>query len=173
MVVALLSLANLPSANVHQEAIKNTIAYLDWIKSNTACDARMLSNHRTPGTYQVLTGRASVDEGMGPYLRPPMLDRILHLIKTRMFYQHPEQGRSFLRQRGVDYVIAYRREPANPNLRAFGANLQDLSRQPFLRPVFQNQQVSIFQVVGLPGSRSLPLATDRPGYDCNRDPIQL
>jgi hypothetical protein len=82
---------------------------LSWIRSNTPCDARLLVNARTVGVFQAMTGRTSVTEGMGPFLRPIMLRRIVRLLmETKRFYGDPARQREFLVDHDVDYVIVLR-----------------------------------------------------------------
>jgi hypothetical protein len=82
---------------------------LSWIRSNTPCDARLLVNARTVGVFQAMTGRTSVTEGMGPFLRPIMLRRIVRLLmETKRFYGDPARQREFLLDHDVDYVIVLR-----------------------------------------------------------------
>jgi hypothetical protein len=167
-------LANLtPDSAPLQKVAANTIAYLDWIKANTPCNARILSNRRTGGTFEVLAERAAISEGMGPHLRPQMLDHIVKLLKrTRRFFQHPGQGRPFLRSEGIDYIVVYRHKPVDLNLRTFIADLHGFSVQPYLGRVFKNRQVVIYKVLGLGSKHSFPLSTHYPGYGCGFAPIQ-
>ncbi|MDP9233950.1 MAG: hypothetical protein M3P01_05300 [Actinomycetota bacterium] len=168
-VVLLISLA--PPAPAPR--LGNTVGYLDWIRENTPCSARILSNRRTGGMYEALTGRAGVTEGMGPHLRPEILDQVIGLLeRTHHFYQRPGREREFLRSEGIDYVVVFRHHPHVSNLRTFTANLPAFAALPFLRLAHANSQVLIYQVEGLTSAQPLPRPPDYPGYRCDRGPIQ-
>jgi hypothetical protein len=153
--------------------IGNTVGYLDWIRKNTPCSARILSNRRTGGMYEALTGRAGVIEGMGPHLRPQILDQVIVLLqRTHRFYQRPGREREFLRQEGIDYVVVFRHHPHVLNLRTFTANVGAFAALPFFRLVHANSQVLIYKVEGLPSAQPLPRPPDYPGYRCDRGAIQ-
>ncbi len=100
----------------------------DLVSARVPCDARILPNFRSEGVFEAVTGRRSVMEGMSPYLRPAMLDRVLGLVKkTRTFFHDPNADRAFVKAEHVDYVmvipqdmvigedgIPYRRLPLPP-----------------------------------------------------------
>ena len=100
----------------------------DLVSRRVPCDARILPNFRSEGVFEAVTGRRSVMEGMSPYLRPAMLDRVLGLVKrTRTFFHDPNADRAFAAAERVDYVlvipqdmvigedgIPYRRRPLPP-----------------------------------------------------------
>jgi hypothetical protein len=71
------------------------------------CDARMLVNVRTAGSFEVLARRTSVDEGMAPYLRPSVLRRVLPVVLgAKAFFKDPAANRAFIDRERVDVVIA-------------------------------------------------------------------
>ena len=51
--------------------------------AHVPCDARILPDRVTLGTFVAATGRVSVVEGMGPYLRPEMLHPVLADVPAR------------------------------------------------------------------------------------------
>ena len=71
------------------------------------CDARVLVNVRTAGSFEVLAGRTSIDEGMAPYLRPPVLRRVLPIVLgAHRFFRDPAANRAFIENQHVDVVVA-------------------------------------------------------------------
>jgi hypothetical protein len=71
------------------------------------CDARMLVNVRTAGSFEVLAGRTSVDEGMAPYLRPSVLRRVLPVeLGAKAFFKDPLANRAFIDRERIDVVVA-------------------------------------------------------------------
>jgi hypothetical protein len=76
------------------------------VAENVPCGERMLANARTAGTWEALTGRRAILEGMAPYLRPEVLDRVLPLLlEARRFFADPEANADFLDEQRVDYVV--------------------------------------------------------------------
>ena len=71
------------------------------------CNARVLVNVRTAGSFEVLAGRTSVDEGMAPYLRPSVLRRVLPIVLgAHRFFRDPAANRAFIENQHVDVVLA-------------------------------------------------------------------
>ena len=70
------------------------------------CNARILVNVRTAGSFEVLAGRTSIDEGMAPYLRPPILRRVLPIVLgAKAFFRDPAANRAFIEHQHVDAVL--------------------------------------------------------------------
>ncbi|HEY2790226.1 MAG TPA: hypothetical protein VGI72_12295 [Gaiellales bacterium] len=83
-----------------------THSVFDLVSRRVPCDARILPNFRSEGVFEAVTGRRSVMEGMSPYLRPAMLDRVLGLVKrARTFFHDPNADRAFVAAERVDYVL--------------------------------------------------------------------
>src|SRR5689334_23077031 len=62
----------------------------NWIGANVPCNARMLPDRVTLGTFNATTGRVSILEGMGPYLRPSMLHPVLdEVLGANAFFHDP------------------------------------------------------------------------------------
>lgn len=155
---------------------ESAIAALDalqWVRDNTPCDARIVSNHRSGGSYQVLTGRVSITEGMGPFFRPDMLavaNQIL--IDKNDFFRAPAQGEAFLAKHGIDYVVmaldlkadAIRHVPGSP---------ARMGRAAFLEPVFEGERVIIYRVNGIQSDGEFPDPAEHPGYECAAGPIPV
>jgi hypothetical protein len=172
-IAAVVLLSSLAPANPRTERHADDLGYLNWVRKNTPCSARLVSNRRTGGLLEALTGRASVTEGMGPHLRPRILDRVVVLLeRTRSFFQHPKRNRDFLSKEGIDYLVVFRRQPRIVNLRDFTAKLPTLRVVPFLSRVYENTRIIIYRVEGLASSQALPRPGGYPGYRCDRAPIQ-
>ncbi|MGH2698870.1 MAG: hypothetical protein ACRDJL_06680 [Actinomycetota bacterium] len=172
-----LVLATLLLSDFREEREPAAIAFshieiYDWIRDNTHCDARVLSNRRTSGAFQVLTGRAGVNEGMGPFFRPGLLQRVNRfLIDTNAFYGDPGRGRDFLEEHGVDYVVLYQGLGGRDLRRARG--FPDLMEQaPFLQLVFSGRTAKLYRVDGLQPD-SVPRPSEYPGYVCQSGPIRI
>ena len=71
------------------------------------CNARMLVNVRTAGSFEVLARRTSIDEGMAPYLRPPVLRQVLPVVLgAKAFFKDPLANRAYIDRERVDVVVA-------------------------------------------------------------------
>jgi hypothetical protein len=154
IVILLLGVIVLPSARVQAAPVTNgspSVRVLDWIRLHTACGSRLLMDQRTKGVVKVMTGRVGVLEGMGPFLRPAMLDDVVgRLLEARAFFKSPATNLAFLQREGVDYVITLR------DVR-FGdtAPIGRRSRQgglvaPFLRLRFTASYADVYEVLQPP-----------------------
>ena len=150
---------------------------IDWIRANVPCDARMLVTQRTGGLFQSLTGRASILEGMAPYLRPAMLEETIEVIlDTRDFLADPQGSRDFVTKYDVDYVLAVKRHgmfDGNSLIHRHSVQPDLLNQADFLELVRPGRLVGVYEV-----DRSLlpddaPEPTDFPGYICRREPTPL
>ena len=84
----------------HSNGVR-ALSILDWVAAHVPCDARILPDRVTLGTFVAATGRVSVVEGMGPYLRPEMLHPVLaDVLRAHRFFERPAGGRRFLRREG-------------------------------------------------------------------------
>jgi hypothetical protein len=117
------------------------------------CDARMLANARTAGSWQSWTGRRAVTEGMSPYLRPATMERVLPiLIGGHEFFADPEANSDFLESQRVDYLVVV--EPGVTF--GTGGTVQHLTPDrlaaiealPGVELVHRDDRVSIFTVGG-------------------------
>src|SRR5215211_3291630 len=130
------------------------------------CGARMLANARTAGFWEATTGRRAVTEGMAPFLRPGVLERILPvLVGANEFFDHPHANRDFLARQRIHYLVVVK-----PNV-WFGwgdtgrapapRDAERIASLPGVHPVFSDRLVSIFAV----GSTDLQV-TDRQPRHC-------
>jgi hypothetical protein len=173
--VLVLSAVIIPWRTLPQQdaATRSQVAGLvNWIRQNTACDDRLLTNERSVGVVRALTGRVDVLEGMGPFLRPDILDDVVDLtLSARAFFQDPATHTDFLVQQGVDYVIGLKLLRIGFRGPVAEANPAILTGPPFLRTVYTSRAFDVYQVVGLPPAGPFPDPANYPGYPCTTAPF--
>jgi hypothetical protein len=127
---------------------QSTTQVYNMVSSRVPCDARILPNIRTEGVFEAVTGRHSVLEGMSPYLRPEMLDRVLTVLGgAEGFFHHPVKQRSFLRAEHIDYVMSMPpKVPMGQYNHIYVA--PGLSKVPGLQLVDTVHGVSLYRVAG-------------------------
>ncbi|MDQ3620274.1 MAG: hypothetical protein M3391_09130 [Actinomycetota bacterium] len=149
-----------------------SLASIDWMRTELPCDARLLVGQRTGGTFQSLTGRTSITEGMAPYVRPDMLRDVVDLLlEARAFFRKPGEHRGLLSEREVDYVVVVKRRNAfdeGPLLRI--ADPEVFEGIDFLPLVHEDPVVNVYEVVPAP-TGDAPRPSDFSGYRCEREPI--
>jgi hypothetical protein len=164
-----------PARASYRENGERALAILDWVAANTPCDARLLPDRVTLGTFVAATGRVSVVEGMGPYLRPEMLHPVLdEVLRAHRFFQDPARGRAFLRREGVDYVIVVKgvRIGSMVGTLESGVDPAAFAGVGFLRQVHASPDLDVYRVRGSSrGGRSFPDPADHPGFTCLRGPV--
>jgi len=174
LVLAVPLLSDLRELREHPARAFPQIEVLDWVRDNTDCDARILSNTRTSGAFQVLTGRAGVNEGMGPFFRPELLRQVNRfLIDTKAFYWDPENGRDFLEEQGVDYVVLYRGVGDSRAIRQAKGFPHLMEQTPFLQLVYSGSAANIYRVDGLSPDADVARPSDHPGYVCQSGSIRV
>jgi hypothetical protein len=157
----------LPSARARRGSGANVLPLLSWVRANTSCDDRLLTNQRAVGVFRALTGRVALLEGMGPFLRPGMLDSIVDLmLQTRAFYLDPVSNRGFLVEQGVDYVIAAKRIRVGYGIPIARLDPQPLRGVEFLEPVYSSQGFDVYRVRLPRESHHFPDPADFPGFRC-------
>jgi hypothetical protein len=172
-VAAIVALPQTHPSGQNVTASERGLQALTWINSHIECDARILSSRRTAGSFETLTGRASIDEGMAPYLRPTILRPVLqNLIDIRRFFTDPAANSEFLRQHAVDYVIVFDNDLAIgdvPSGISSHVNVDALAAAPFLHEVANDAGMRVFQVTS---AAAAPGAALRPSgfsaYTCKR-----
>jgi hypothetical protein len=163
-----------PSRAHYRQNGVDSVAVLDWVARHVPCDARILPDRMTLGTFVAATGRVSVAEGMGPYLRPDMLHTVLaEVLAAHRFFEHPAGGLPFLRREGVDYVIAVRDTRIGSMVGTIdrGVDWTGLRAAPFLTLVHSSPLVDVYRVRGAGASGRFPSPLGRPGFDCVRGPV--
>jgi hypothetical protein len=139
------------------------LAVIEHVRNVVPCDARMLANWRTAGTWQATTGRRAVTEGMAPFLRPQVMQRVLPiLLGANAFFDDPVANRSFLSRERVEYLVV-----VDPTVR-IGTHsgrvpekddAESVASLPNLHPVLRDRWVTIFAV----GSNTVSRAGGQPG----------
>ena len=107
-VAVVTAIVRIPDPEPGAPARKGTIA-IAHVADVVPCGARMLPNGRTAGTWEAMTGRRSITEGLAPYLRPEVMRRVLPIVITaKRFFAAPRAHRAFLTRERVDYVVVVR-----------------------------------------------------------------
>ncbi len=156
LVVAAAALAGYAREPRPQDA--RAIPLLSWVRTNTPCDARLLMNARTVGVFQATTGRTSVTEGMGPFLRPLMLRRVVRLLmETKRFYADPAAQGAFVSERDVDYVIVLRGDGLGLGGLVGPGNVAAFRASPEFQSVYETPDFAVFKPLEQSSSpRQLP-----------------
>jgi hypothetical protein len=129
------------------------VRLMSWLRNETPCDARVVTNRRTLGAFEALTGRVNVSEGMGPFLRPEMLRDLLGTMDDiGRLYRNPSESSYVLDRYGIDYVIGITETGFGYPVGMPSANLYKLRRSELLQPVTAGKSYEIFEVVGSSGS---------------------
>jgi hypothetical protein len=150
---------------------KRALTLVNWVRANTPCDARILPDRITLGTFNATTGRVSVLEGMGPYLRPDMLHTVLtQVLGADAFFRDPAAHRDYLAQQAVDYVILVNRIRVGSmkNHLGQGADQTAFRRAPFLQEVAHKRFFTVYRVIGVAHANPTPDPRDYPWYRCGR-----
>jgi len=176
VVVLLVAVVALPMAAAPSDLadrLPTALGPLGWIAANVPCDGRVLADRRTLATFETMTRHAGVVEGMGPYLRPAVLDDALRsLFLARTFFLQPRQGLAFLRLEHVAAVVA---TTYDQTLGGVGGPLRlvgrtpDLAGIPFLRVAVRSRTVTVYRVIGFrpaAGPSPFPDVRTLPGYSC-------
>jgi hypothetical protein len=121
------------------------------VASVVPCDARMLVNARTAGSWEAITGRRALTEGRAPFLQSDVLHRVLDtLVGANEFFRDPSEHRAFLDEKDVDYVVVVR-----PGIWfGWGGSGHSpiwhkpdaVAALPHVHPVLRNSRVSVFAV---------------------------
>jgi len=125
----------------------------------TPCNTRLLTPTRTRGSFQALTGRASMQEGLMVFLRPALLAQALDIeARARRFYADPAANADLLHRWSIDYVLA------RPDQAKRLMGLPGLSLHAQVGPV------SVFAVAG--AASGAPRPDDVPGDRCISEPLR-
>jgi len=129
---------------------RERIQFVNWVRAHTACGARFLVNERTEGTLTTLTGRDTLTEGMGPFLRLDKMPYVVNLmLNTRNFYRSAPSDEAFLRQHNITYVVvALRRNTLGYPAPISYPTTRATAAAPFLHQVYASPDVVVYRVAG-------------------------
>jgi hypothetical protein len=84
----------------------NGLRVMKAVAAVVPCDARMLANARTAGSWEALTGRRALTEGRAPFLDPGVMVRVLSVLDgATRFFDDPSMSEEYLDRERVDYVV--------------------------------------------------------------------
>lgn len=118
----------------------NELAAMDYLRANTASNDIILA---TPGTSILIPGYCGRMVYCGHWGETvSFVDKLSELVRFYMREGTDHQRRAFLRKRGITYVLGYH------NLGNMKIDIEDFreSPVPYLRPVFDTEEVSVYQV---------------------------
>lgn len=151
----------------------DSVAVLDWVDQHAPCGARILPDRVTLGTFAAVTGRVSVVEGMGPYLRPAMLHTVLRtVLQAHQFFEHPAGGLALLHRLGVSEVIVVKgvRIGSMVGVLEHGVDPTAFRSVPYLELVHSSPLFDVYRVRGSAGGR-FPDPTTTAGFHCERGAV--
>jgi hypothetical protein len=152
---------------------RNSVAVLDWVDEHAPCGARILPDRVTLGTFAAATGRVSVVEGMGPYLRPQMLHTVLGLVlRTHRFFERPAGGAAMLHRLGVDEVLVVKGVRIGSMVGPLEAGVDPVAFRsvPYLRLIHSSPVLDVYRVRGAAGG-SFPDPASMAGFHCERGTV--
>ena len=161
LAAVLIPTAPVPRGNIPEDLAR--VGPVEWVRQNTPCDARILVNQRTTGIFEAETGRVAVLEGMAPYLRPPILQRVIELmLAARAFFADPAGNARFLQDQAIDYVVLIEGEGLGFHALLGTPNVSALASLPGLTLVHQDPAMIVYKVnqpvsaAGFPNSVGFP-----------------
>jgi hypothetical protein len=149
------------------------VEVLDWVDEHAPCGARLLPDRVTLGTFAAATGRVSVVEGMGPYLRPPMLHTVLaEVLAAHRFFEDPAGGEALVRRLGITEVLVVKgvRIGSMVGTLEAGADPAAFRNVPWLEAVHSSPLLDVYRVRGAdPGG--FPDPASAAGFHCDRGQV--
>jgi hypothetical protein len=162
-----------PARHGWQQNGRDSMSVLDWVDEHAPCGARILPDRVTLGTFAAATGRVSVVEGMGPYLRPAMLHTVLRtVLAAHRFFEHPAGGAGLLHRLGVDEVLVVKgvRIGSMVGVLESGVDPGAFRGVPYLALVHSSPVLDVYRVRGAGGGR-FPDPARAAGFHCDRGPV--
>ncbi len=162
-----------PARQGWQRNGRDSMTVLDWVAEHAPCGARILPDRVTLGTFVAATGRVSVVEGMGPYLRPAMLHIVLaNVLAAHRFFEDPAGGAALLHRLGVDEVLVVKgvRIGSMVGVLESGVDPQAFRGVPFLELVHSSPVLDVYRVRGA-GGGSFPNPATAAGFTCRRGAV--
>jgi hypothetical protein len=162
-----------PARSGWQQNGRDSVAVLDWVDEHEPCGARLLPDRVTLGTFVATTGRVSVVEGMGPYLRPAMLHTVLGtVLAAHRFFQDPAGGQALLHRLGVTDVLVVKgvRIGSMVGTLDSGVDTAAFRAVPWLSLVHSSPLLDVYHVQGA-GGGGFPDPTATAGFHCQRGAV--
>ena len=163
--------AGAPARPGWQENGNRALHVTNWVDANIPCGSRMLVDRLTLGTFAAQTGRVSVAEGMGPYLRPSELQTVLNLVlEAHAFFRDPAHHQAFLKFEMVDYVLVLKKVRIGSMVNTLEKRVHPAAFRsvPFLRLVHSDGTMDVYRVLGSRGGGTPPDPSQFAGLDCVR-----
>jgi hypothetical protein len=138
---------------------RDALAAVRQVAGVVPCDARMLPNSRSTGSWEGLIGRRSVIEGLAPYLRPAITGDVLStLIGARKFFADPEANQAYLTRHDVDFIVALRPQLGIGGWPPFDTDNAAIAALPGVEEVSSSPVATIYSVhrEGMDTSASYP-----------------
>jgi hypothetical protein len=161
--------AGAPARHGWQQNGDRALHVTSWVNANLPCDARLLVDRLTLGTFAAQTGRVSVAEGMGPYLRPDELHTVLDIVLgAHSFFENPAAHKAFLERQRIDYVLVLKdvRVGSMVNTLEHGVDPAGFDSVPFLQRVHSDNVMDVYRVVGSDSNGNHPDPADYAGFNC-------
>jgi hypothetical protein len=162
--------AGAPARHGWRENGDRALRVTNWVDGHLPCGSRLLVDRLTLGTFAAQTGRVSVAEGMGPYLRPDELHTVLDIVLgAHAFFRDPAAGDAFLRRERVNYVLVLKdvRIGSMKNTLEQGVDPAAFRSVPFLHLVHSDDTMDVYRVDGAPSSPQ-PDPRSFSGLDCTK-----
>ena len=173
--VALVGARPPPVGRSLRRAGADSVRAMNWVSENLPCDARLLANQRTGGTFQAMTGRVAVAEGMAPYLRPEMLANVIDLLfDGRAFFEDPATNGFVLNEYGVDYVLVAKKKYLFDRKPALLGRFppERVAEAEGLALVHESRLMDVYQVKN-PNSADWPHPNEHAGYSCRTEGVPI
>jgi hypothetical protein len=168
LVAATVAYAGGPARHGWRENGQRALHVTSWVDANLPCNARLLVDRLTLGTFAAQTGRVSVAEGMGPYLRPTELHTVLRIVLgAHAFFRDPAHHRGFLNQHMVDYVLVVNDVRIGSMVHTLEKHVDPARFRSlrFLQLVHRDDTMDVYRVVGA-FRAARPNPADFSGLNC-------
>jgi len=153
----------------------DSVRAMNWVSENLPCDARLLANQRTGGTFQAMTGRVAVTEGMAPYLRPEMLGEVIPILRdSKAFFENPALNALVLGEHGVDYVLVAKKKYLFDRKPALLGRFppERLAQAEGLELVHESRLMDVYRVED-PSTGEWPQPDEYAGYACRTEGVPV
>jgi len=147
---------------------RDDLAALRWVGSHVPCEGRVLADRRTLAAFEAISGRAGVLEGMGPHVRPALLDvAVREMLDAQAFFEDPAAGADYLRDHGVAAIVTTG-PGRTPRLGGWLPLVEapPVGEAPGVTAAFRAGDVTVFTVDEWTPNPILPTISGRPGFGC-------